>query len=126
MWHDDFVVLQHVEFSQARVQAHDPCIGKWILNHWTTREIPEISCPELFEENSQPDVPSLLNIPLCNSYKKLRLHNHRTTINIRKLVTICFYHLNLRHSSSFATFSIVFIAKIPVQNQVLYFVFMSL
>ena len=25
--------------SQTRSQIHLPCIGKWILNHWTTREV---------------------------------------------------------------------------------------
>ena len=26
--------------SSTRDQTHIPCIGRWILNHWTTREIP--------------------------------------------------------------------------------------
>ena len=26
--------------SQARDQTHVPCIGRWILNHWPTREVP--------------------------------------------------------------------------------------
>ena len=26
--------------SLTRDQTQDPCIGRWILNHWTTREIP--------------------------------------------------------------------------------------
>ena len=30
---------QHVESSWARGQTHVPCIGRWILNHWTTREV---------------------------------------------------------------------------------------
>ena len=25
--------------SQTRDQTHIPCIGRWILNHWTTREV---------------------------------------------------------------------------------------
>ena len=31
--------LQHVGFSQIRDQTHVPCIGRWILNHWITREV---------------------------------------------------------------------------------------
>ena len=26
--------------SLTRDQTHIPCIGKWILNNWTTREVP--------------------------------------------------------------------------------------
>ena len=28
------------ESSWTRDQIHVPCIGRWILNHWTTREVP--------------------------------------------------------------------------------------
>ena len=36
------VALQHAESSQTkpRDQTHVPCIGRWILNHWVTREAP--------------------------------------------------------------------------------------
>ena len=33
------VAPQHVESSQTRDQTHIPCIGRWILNHWTTRAV---------------------------------------------------------------------------------------
>ena len=33
------VALWHVESSQARDETHVPCIGRWTLNHWTTREV---------------------------------------------------------------------------------------
>ena len=29
----------HEESSRARDQTHVPCIGRWILNHWTTVEV---------------------------------------------------------------------------------------
>ena len=32
------VAPQHVESPQIRNQTHVPCIGRQILNHWTTRE----------------------------------------------------------------------------------------
>ena len=35
----DFVAPRHVGSSQTRDQTCDPCIGKQILNHWTTREV---------------------------------------------------------------------------------------
>ena len=31
---------RHVGSSQIGDQTHVPCIGRWILNHWTTREVP--------------------------------------------------------------------------------------
>jgi len=34
------VVLQHVGCSWSRGQTHVPCIGRQILNHWSTRKIP--------------------------------------------------------------------------------------
>ena len=30
---------QHVESSQTRDGTRVPCLGRWILNHWTTREV---------------------------------------------------------------------------------------
>ena len=33
------VTLWQVDSSWTRDQTHAPCIGKWILNHWTTGEI---------------------------------------------------------------------------------------
>ena len=39
LWHPGLVVLKYVEFSLTRDQTHVLCIGRWILNQWTTREI---------------------------------------------------------------------------------------
>ena len=39
MWSMGLVALWHVEFSQTRNPTRVPCIGRWILNHWTTREV---------------------------------------------------------------------------------------
>jgi len=33
------VVPRHVGSSRIRNQTHVPCIGRQILNHWTTRDI---------------------------------------------------------------------------------------
>ena len=40
LWHTGLVALQHVESSWARDQICVPCIGRWILVHCTTREVP--------------------------------------------------------------------------------------
>ena len=38
--HVGFAALQHVKSSCTRDQIHGPCIGRWILIHCTTREVP--------------------------------------------------------------------------------------
>ena len=37
-WHLGLVALRHVESSWIRDHKHVPCIGRGILNHWTTME----------------------------------------------------------------------------------------
>ena len=40
--HMDLVAQRHVESSWTRGHIHVPCIGRWMLNHWSTREV--LSC----------------------------------------------------------------------------------
>ena len=49
----DLVVLWHVGSSWTKDRTRVPCIGRWILNHWTTKKVLEFS-PFL----------RLINIPL--------------------------------------------------------------
>ena len=37
LWCTGFVALQHVGSSQTRDRTQVPCIGRWILNHWTPK-----------------------------------------------------------------------------------------
>ena len=41
LWHTDLVGPWLVGSSQIRGWTHVPCIGRWILYHWATREAPE-------------------------------------------------------------------------------------
>ena len=41
LWHMDSAAPWYVESSQSRDWTHVPCTGRWILNHWTSREVPE-------------------------------------------------------------------------------------
>ena len=41
LWRTGLVALWHVGSSQTRAQTHVTCIGRWILNHCTTREAEE-------------------------------------------------------------------------------------
>ena len=38
LWCTSLVALRHVGSSQTRDGTLVPCIGRWILTHWTTRE----------------------------------------------------------------------------------------
>ena len=40
LWSTGLAALWHVESSRTRDQTCVPCICRWILNHWTTREVP--------------------------------------------------------------------------------------
>ena len=42
------LVIQHVGSSPMRNSVCVPCIGRWILNHWTSREVPQLRCFCLF------------------------------------------------------------------------------
>ena len=42
LWHRGLIAPGHVESSQIRDRTCVPCIGRWMLNHWTTREVPYI------------------------------------------------------------------------------------
>ena len=43
LWRMGLVVPQHVGSSQIGDRTHVPCIGKWVINHCTTREVPRVS-----------------------------------------------------------------------------------
>ena len=39
LWYVDLLAVWHLKSSQTRDRTCIPCIGRWILNPWTTREI---------------------------------------------------------------------------------------
>ena len=39
LWCINLVAPWHVGYSQTRARVHVPCTGRWILNHWITREV---------------------------------------------------------------------------------------
>ena len=53
-----WVAPWHVRSSWTRDWTRVPCIGRWILNHWATREAPAAS----FEA---PPMTPCLSLPLC-------------------------------------------------------------
>ena len=39
-WPTGLAASHPVESSQTKDQTHVFCIGRWVLNHWTTSEVP--------------------------------------------------------------------------------------
>ena len=44
LWHMGLDALRHEGSSQTRDQTPLSCIGRWVLNHWTTREVLDEEC----------------------------------------------------------------------------------
>ena len=42
LWHTGLAAPRHVGSSWTRARTHVPCIGRWTLNHCTTREVPKL------------------------------------------------------------------------------------
>ena len=40
LWHTGSVAPWHVGSSWTRDRTYVPCIGNWLLNHWTTMKVP--------------------------------------------------------------------------------------
>ena len=89
LWSMGSTALQHLESSWTGNGTHVPCIGRQILNHWTTREVLErnlkqatpFGCfPSLFSHvNQSPLAMRLPRKPLCESGS---LHVVLTTLSL--------------------------------------------
>ena len=62
LWLPGLAALQRVESSRTKDQTHVPCIGRWILNHWTSREV----LLSIFKENI-----TLMALNICTKFLKL-------------------------------------------------------
>ena len=61
MWRTGLVALRQVGSSRTRDQTRVPCIGRWILNHCATREVP---IPPLIFNDSVKDSKNLKGLYL--------------------------------------------------------------
>ena len=59
LWCAGLVATQNVGSSWTKDQTHIPCIGKWILNHWTTRDVQFAYFYLLDSSNSYAKFPTL-------------------------------------------------------------------
>ena len=53
--------------SPTRDLAHVPCIGRQILNHWTTREVPKLITPLIVYKNWGFPSGTVIKNPLANA-----------------------------------------------------------
>ena len=78
MWHRGLVAPWHVGSSQIRARTHDPCIGRRILNHCTTREAPHcLHHSPLFQPASllSPEVAKLFSDLGPESWIQIQRHD---------------------------------------------------
>ena len=73
-WCTGLVAPRHVESSQTRDRTCVPCIGRRILNHWTTRKVAKVfQINFCFNENDS-----------C-TFKRLVLKTYYSSINMKRL-----------------------------------------
>ena len=90
----------HVEYSWTRDRTHVPCIGRWTLNHWTTREVPlfpfyDQTCQFIFHSYLNY-ILLLIFLTLCCSFSDISwilCWLMFTTLHLRKPVTSFNYHI---------------------------------
>ena len=58
--------------SRPRGRTHIPCIGKWFLNHWTTREVPRLLFKRMIPTQQGSKVSGTILMPLLTIEKTLR------------------------------------------------------
>ena len=61
LWCTGLVAPQHVGSSQTWDGTHVPCIGRWILNHWTIREVPDLGLNSSVHAQACPTLCNLLD-----------------------------------------------------------------
>ena len=71
--------------SQARDWTRVPCVARWTLNHWTTRETPDFFFFWLYtSEISSPSICLFsVSLPLCNCCK------FHSKVCVRACVGVC-------------------------------------
>ena len=52
------IAPQHVGSSRTRDRTHVPCIGRWILNHCATREVPSHLLNTLIQARDDEGLPT--------------------------------------------------------------------
>jgi len=79
------VAPPHVGSSQTRDGTYVPCIGRWILNHWTTREVQHwlyLNKGFTAEDKSRRKNENHLEIVSCVKveYENIGLFHRNTTV----------------------------------------------
>ena len=60
LWCTGLVTPRHVGSSHTWDGTHVPCIGRWILNHWTIRKVPDLGLNSSVHAQSCPTLCNLL------------------------------------------------------------------
>ena len=94
--HMGLVALRHVGSPQTRDWTHFACVGRWILNHWTTREVPP-SLLKAFLESffSYPENPHDA-WPMSDVGRELKEQARKAAVVLRSEKVWCQLHLPQR------------------------------
>ena len=96
MWCMGSVAPRHVGSSRTRGQTHVPCIGRRILNHCATREVPGVFYYELFPENQ-----TINSNKYCSHLDQLKAALDEKHLELVNRKHIIFHQDNARlHASS--------------------------
>ena len=79
LWRTGLVALRHVGSSRTRARTHVPCIGRQILNHCATREVPTVwfsdvsrELPLWFKRKPQQIRSQCLSFHICEMELMIR------------------------------------------------------
>ena len=83
LWCTGLVAPQHVGSSRTRARTRAPCIGRWILNHYATREAQTLTFLFLAHSMSSapvedPPVRHTYSRPQCSSVSEFILNSLKT------------------------------------------------
>ena len=78
--------------SQSGIKLGAPCIGRWSLNHWTTREVPRSTFLD-WTRSGNSDLKSIKSIHKNGQAQFLPKYGHYQSVNFtRARKFICFAH----------------------------------
>ena len=104
LWHMGLIALQHVGSSRIRDQTHVSCIGRQILYHWATREVPGLVfiADQLHWSFTKPSTVTVITVFMCSLwlFKVIFVKNSENKINhpqwrkLFVLLFLLFFNLN--------------------------------
>ena len=89
LWHVGLIALWHVEslFPNQGLNPH-PCIARWILNYWTTREVPLLSYFEVLWKVCVVLLFGILDLLICRCDNFLFLRFFEAYVRVISIILL--------------------------------------